>query len=405
VKFRFSLRRLLLAVCGVGVLAALAYAFMPQPVSVDVAMVTRGPLAVTVDEDGKTRIKDRYIISAPLAGNLRRVELHAGDPVTRGEAVVAAIEPQDPGLLDAREIAEREAKVKSAEANLRLAKAEREKAKAALEFTEADLGRVQRLVQSKSASRHEVEEAMLQFRARSEEFRGAAFSEEIAQFELELAQATLLRARPDEANSPGSWDVEIRSPITGRVLRVFQESAAMVAAGTPLLEVGDPADLELEIDVLSRDAVRIRPGAKVIVEDWGGDAPLLGTVRVVEPSGFTKLSALGVEEQRVNVIADLKDPSARRAALGDAYRVEARIVVWESDDALQVPVSALFRHGQAWAVFRVENGRARLQTVEVGRQGAHDAEALQGLNEGDQVIVYPSDKVRDGVAVTTRQES
>jgi HlyD family secretion protein len=342
------------------------------------------------------------VISAPLAGNLRRMELHAGDAVTRGETLVVAIEPQDPDLLDAREIAEREAKVKSAEATLRLAETTREKAKAGLDFAEAELGRIQQLVQSKASSPHELDDAMLLFRTRSEEYRGAAFSEQIAQFELDLARAALLRARPSEENAPDHWDVEIRSPISGRVLRVFQESAAMVAAGTPLIELGDPSDLELEIDVLSRDAVRIRPGAKVRVEDWGGDAPLLGVVRVVEPSGFTKVSALGVEEQRVNVIVDLKEPPTRRTALGDAYRVEARIVVWEGDDVLKVPSSALFRHGQQWAVFRLIKWRASLQTVEIGRQGSLEAEVLHGLREGDQVIIYPSDKVRDGAAVVVR---
>jgi HlyD family secretion protein len=399
VKFRFSLQRLFLVVCGLAVVAALAYAFMPQPIAVDVAMVSRGPLQVTVEEDGKTRIKERYVISAPLAGNMRRIELREGDMVSRGETLVATIEPHDPDLLDAREVAEREAKVKSAEAALRLEESTREKAEAALNFAEAELGRIQRAHQSKAASRSELDDANLLYRTRAEEYRGAAFSEEIAQFELDLARAALIRTRPSEANAPAAWEVEIRSPIDGQVLRVFQESAAMVTAGTQLLEVGDPADLELEIDVLSQDAVRIRQGAKVIVDDWGGDAPLPGTVRVVEPSGFTKISALGVEEQRVNVIADLNEPRPRRAALGDGYRVEARIVVWEGRDVLKVPASALFRRQGKWAVFRADGRRAVLQDVEIGRQGNLEAEVLRGLQEGDRVIIYPSDKIHDGVAV------
>jgi HlyD family secretion protein len=399
VKFRFSLQRLFLVVCGLAVVAALAYAFMPQPIAVDVATVSRGPLQVTVEEDGKTRIKERYVISAPLAGNMRRIELHEGDAVSRGITLVATIEPHDPDLLDAREIAEREAKVKSAEAALRLAESAREKAKAALDFAEAELGRIQQAYRSNSASRFELDDANLHYRTAAEEYRGAAFSEEIARFELDLARAALIRTRPGDENSPDAWEVEIRSPIDGQVLRVFQESAAMVTAGTQLIEVGDPADLELEIDVLSQDAVRVSPGAKVIVEDWGGEAPLLGTVRVVEPSGFTKISALGVEEQRVNVIADLNEPRTQRAALGDGYRVEARIVVWEGRDVLKVPASALFRRQGAWAVFRVDGRRAVLQSVEIGRQGQLEAEVLDGLYEGDRVIVYPSDKIRNGVAV------
>jgi HlyD family secretion protein len=401
VKFRFSLQRLFLVVCGLAVLAALAYAFMPQPIAVDVAMVSRGPLQVTVEEDGKTRIKERYVISAPLSGNMRRIELHEGDSVARGETLIVTIEPHHPDLLDAREIAEREAKVKSAEAALRLEASAREKAKAALDFAEAELGRVQQAYQRNSASRYELDDANLLYRTGAEEYRGAAVSGEIAQFELDLARAALIRTRPGEENTADTWEVEIRSPIDGRVLRVFQESAAMVTAGTQLVEVGDPADLELEIDVLSQDAVGIRPGAMVIVDDWGGDAPLLGTVRVVEPSGFTKISALGVEEQRVNVIADLNESPTQRAALGDGYRVEARIVVWEGRDVLKVPVSALFRRQGEWAVFRVDGRRAVLQAVEIGRQGNLEAAVLGGLNGGDRVIVYPSDKIRDGGAVVS----
>jgi HlyD family secretion protein len=390
---------LLLVVCGVGVLSALAYAFMPRPLSVDVATVERGHMAVTIDEDGKTRIKERYVIAAPLSGILRRVELHAGDPVVRNETVVAIVEPRDPDLLDAREIAEREAKAKSTEAALRLAQMMREKAKAALDYTESELGRLQPLVQTKAISQQQWENVERIVRICEKEYRGAVFSEEIAQFELELARAALVRTRPGEENAAHMDDVEIRSPIEGRVLRVFHESAAMVTSGEPILEVGDPSDLELEIDVLSQDAVRIPPGAKVLVDDWGGETPLIGTVRVVEPSGFTKISALGVEEQRVNVIVDLDEPSTRRTTLGDAYRVEARIVIWESDTVLKVPASALFRHAQQWAVFRVTNRRASLQFVQVGRQGLLECEVLKGLEEGDHVIIYPSDQVRDGVAV------
>jgi HlyD family secretion protein len=401
VKFRFSLQRLFLVVCGLAVVAALAYAFLPQPIAVDVATVSRGPLQVTVEEDGNTRIKERYVISAPLSGNMRRIELHEGDAVARGETLIVTIEPHDPNLLDAREIAEREAKVKSAEAALRLAASRREKAKAALDFAEAELGRIQQAYQRNSASRYELDDANLHYCTGAEEYRGTAFSEEIAQFELDLARAALIRSRPSDASSPDAWEVEIRSPIDGQVLRVVQESAAMVTAGTQLVEVGDPADLELEIDVLSQDAVRIRPGAKVIVEDWGGDAPLLGTVRVVEPSGFTKISALGVEEQRVNVIADLNEPRTQRDALGDGYRVEARIVVWEGRDVLKVPASALFRRQGEWAVYRLDGRRAVLQTVEIGRQGNLEAEVLGGLDEGDRVIVYPGDKIHDGIAVVS----
>jgi HlyD family secretion protein len=247
-----------------------------------------------------------------------------------------------------------------------------------------------------------LDEAKLLYRTRAEEFKAARFAEEISRFELAQAKAALLRSRPDSEGAAFEWRFEIRAPITGQVLRVFQESAAIVQAGAQLIEVGDAGDLEVEIDVLSSDAVKVTPGDVVLLEHWGGDVPLRGIVRVVEPSAFTKLSALGVEEQRVNVIADFADPADRRGSLGDAYRVDARIIVWQGDNVLQVPTSALFRRGDKWAVFRVENGYAALHEIEVGQRNALEAEVVKGLEAGDRVIVYPGDRIEDGVGVVPR---
>jgi HlyD family secretion protein len=390
------------ALVALGVVALLAYAFWPQPVEVDLAPAVVGPLRVTVDERGKTRVKERYVVSAPLNGQVLRLDLKPGHAVRAGKDVVAVLEPTDPALLDERARAEAEARVKAGKSAVHQAGARLERSRAAHQYALAELERVRRLYSSRSVSRQEYDNAVQQEQTNSQDLRAAEFGVRIAEFELDLAQAALVRTRPRSPGEKGEWRVEIRSPITGRVLRVHQESAAVVTPGAKLLEVGDPTDLEAEIEVLSADAVKIRPGAKVLMEHWGGTRPLEGRVRVVEPSGFLKVSALGVEEQRVYVIADFDDPPARRPQLGDAYRVEARIVVWEGEHVLKVPAGALFRRGDAWAVFVVREGRARLQAVQVGPSNGLETEVRDGLQEGDPVIPHPSDKITDGVAVRTR---
>lgn len=390
------------------VVVGLGYAFWPQPVDVDLAKVERGSLQVTVDEDGKTRIREMYLVSAPLAGRLLRIDMEAGDPVVAGKTLLATIEPPDPNLLDARTIAQAEARVKAAEAALKKMEPITEQARAAQAYAEAELARARKA--GNALSKSELENAEYEYRRTSEEQRSMRIQEEIAQFELEQAQAALLRTRPrdDDAagkaipDGNGDWTFTIYSPINGSVLRVLQESAAVVTAGTPLLELGDPLDLEAEVDVLSRDAVKIHPGARVLLEHWGGEEPLVGRVRLVEPSGFTKISTLGVEEQRVNVIVDFVDPPATRQTLGDGFRVEARIVIDEADDVLKVPTSALFRVGKQSAVFKVVDGVARQEIVKIGRQNGLEAEVLSGLAAGDQVVIHPSDQVEDGVQVRQR---
>jgi HlyD family secretion protein len=395
------LRRLLLAVFGLGALGLIVYAFLPQPVEVDVADVTRGSLRVTVEDDGRTRVKEKYVVSAPLAGQLLRVTLDPGDAVDAGKTVVAALEPTDPALLDPRARAEAEGKVSAAVAAKDRAEAELRRARAEADFARSEVGRIRRLAQTGAASVQEVESAENRERTTAEALRGAQFGVQIAAFELDIARAALKRTRPA---SPGEEveRFEIRSPIGGKVLRVFQESAAVLTPGTRLLELGDPADLEAEIDVLSTEAVKVRPGAKVELVHWGGTEALPGRVRLVEPAAFTKVSALGVEEQRVNVIVDFVGPPEQRRALGDGYRVEARIVIWEQDGLLKIPSGAIFRHDGGWAVYRVEDGRARLRPIEVGQNNGLEVQVLAGLDEGDRVLVHPSDRIKDGVAVAPR---
>jgi HlyD family secretion protein len=411
------------------VVAGLGYAFIPEPADVDLAPVRRGNLRVTVDEDGKTRIREKYVVSAPLVGRLLRINMDPGDAVFAGKTLLATIQPRDPDLLDERTIAQSEAQVRTAEATLRREEPLLKEAEDAQVFAEKELVRGRQAVRGSAISQSELESLELNYRQASEELRSTRISEEIARFELQQAQAALMhsRPRPDEDvnhggkavppdigsgeeqpdgnvvdNGNGSWNFTIISPITGRVLRVFQESAAVVTAGTPLLELGDPLDLEVEVDVLSRDAVKIEPGALVLLEHWGGDRTLEGRVRLVEPQAFTKISTLGVEEQRVNVIIDLNDPPEARKTLGDGFRVEARIVIAEAKNVLIVPTSALFRVGDESALFVVKDGKAHQQLVKIGHQNGLEAEVVEGLQEGDTIVIHPSDQIEDGVAVRQR---
>ena len=400
------MRNLVWILIGCGVLAAVGYALWPKPVLVDLTTVSTGPMQVTVDEEGKTRIKERYKVSAPLSGQLRRIELDPGDPVQAGVTLLAVIEPSDPDLLDARSRAEARARVKAAEAVMQQATPNLERARASLEFAQAEHGRVRTLFEQENATQQQLERAELDVRTKVEEHKAAQFAVQIATFELEQAQAVLLRSEP---NASGTTDgvtesprFDILSPISGCVLHVLEQSAAVVQAGTRLVELGDPADLEVEVDVLSSDGVLIERGSPVVFDHWGGEAPLHGRVRLVEPAAFTKISALGVEEQRVYVVADFDEPPEQRVSLGDGFRVEARIVTWRSDNVLRVPAGALFRHEEKWAVFRLEDGRARLRHVEIGHLNAQEAELLGGLATGDQLVAHPSDKVEDNVRIEQR---
>ncbi len=395
----------LTSVAAIVSVALLYVAFRPQPIDVDLAAVARGALQVTVDEDGKTRIRERYIVSSPLAGRLLRIEMEPGDAVQRGNSLLATIQPRDPALLDARELASAAARVKAQEAALERAQPVLESARVALELAESELGRARQLAREKGISVQALDHAEADYRLRSEEYRAARFSERITEYELELARAALLSTNPESDGEGPIAQFEIHSPINGRVLRVFQESATVVDAGAQLLELGDPADLEIEVDVLSSDAVKIQPVRKVSLEQWGGDGPLEGVVRLVEPSAFTKYSALGVEEQRVNVIVDFVDPPEKRATLGDAFRVEARIVIWSEADVLKIPTSALFRRGDEWAVFVVQGNRARVRAVVVGQQNGLEAQVLAGLESGEQIVLHPSDKLADGSRIAPRADS
>jgi HlyD family secretion protein len=403
-----TIRRIVLALLALGIVAVLAWALRPRPVAVDMAVAARGPMAVTVDEEGVTRIAERYVVSSPLAGRLRRITLDPGDAVVAGETVVAVIEPADPDLLDPRAIAQAEARVRAAQAARQRAGAMLEAARTAYDLAETELARVASARQDGAATERELDRVQAAERTAADALRAAGFEADIAAYELDVARSALLLARgePVDGSAPAAGRLTLASPIDGLVLGVFEESVRVVAAGDPLVEVGDLADLELVVDVLSQDAVAIAPGARIAIDHWGGPGTLEAIVRLVEPSGFTHVSALGIEEQRVNVVADFVTPRQDRLALGDGFRVEASIVVWEAPDALMVPATAPFRHEGGWAVFTVQGdehgGVARLTPVTLGRRNAQAAQVVGGLAEGQRVVRYPGDGLADGVRIVAR---
>jgi HlyD family secretion protein len=385
----------LLAVCLV-IAAILAAALWPESVEVDITRVERGPLQVTIDEEGETRVRERFVVSAPVAGRLQRIELEPGDPVIRGRTVLARLAPAPPTLLDERTRAELTAAMDAARATLGGSRAERARAAATHARAQSSLRRQQELADAGLISRDELETAQTALRAAEEALKAAEFSVARAESDLQTVRA---RLQQPEA---GGRVREILSPIDGVVLKRLRESESVVQVGEPLLEVGNASQLEVVADLLSTDAVRVEPGAKVLFEQWGGRHPLTGRVQRIEPSGFMKVSALGVEEQRVNVIIDFADPATAAKALGDSYRVEVRIVIWEADNTLKVPVGSLFRRGEDWAVYAVADGRARLKTVAVGQRNSSEAE-ISGLAEGEVVVLHPPDTLQDGARVTERQ--
>jgi HlyD family secretion protein len=380
------------------VVGLIVVAWIPNPVEVEVATVARGPLVVTVNEDGRTRVKDRYLVSAPITGNLARLDLEAGDPIEEGQ-VLARLVPLPPPLLDSRTRAEAKARVDAAIAARKQAQAAINRARFQRDFAKQESERALAVVKQGGLARSDADRAVSTYHGSQEDLRSAEFGGRVAEHQLTLAQTALMQLTGKGGEGE---QLDIISPVAGQVLKVFQESEGVAPGGTAIVEVGDPAALEVVVDVLSQDATRIPAGAKTTIERWGGKSSLLGHVRVVEPSAFTKLSALGVEEQRVNVIIDMDDDRELWSSLGDGYRVEARISVWEGEDVLKVPASAVFRSEEAWAAFVVEDGTAVVRTVELGETNGLETEVLSGLDEGDAVIAYPSDSVRDGVSVKAR---
>lgn len=409
------LRRLFTWVLGLSLLGLIGYGLRPRPVEVEFGVVSRGPLTVHVVEEGKTRIRNRYIVSAPVAGQMRRVPLKNGDLVKAGETIIARIDPAISPLLDPRAKAEAEARLQGTDAGKLKAAQSLEMAHTAEKFAQQNWERTKKLIQTKSISDTDSDNAERDFEMRARETRAAEFALKIAEYELAQAKAALMQFESSDGVPPSSsvndgkmpslpTVIEVRSPVSGFVLRVMQESATIVTPGVQILEVGDKSDIEIEAEILSRDAVAIKPGASVSIEQWGGEKPLDGRVRLVEPAAFTKISALGVEEQRVIVLSDLLNPPPEAQKLGDRYRVEVRVAVWHGDDLLLVPAGALFREGSEWKTFVFEEGIARKKSLEAGHTDGRMTEVLQGLEPGTQVLLHPPDTVKDGAPVQKRAQ-
>lgn len=391
-------RKIAFLVVAAAVAALVVLGLIPKPAEVEIISISRAPMQVAVVEEGKTRVMDRFVVSAPVNGFMRRIGLKAGSRIKKGD-IVAELEPLMSDALDPRSRAGAEARVNAARAALKAAEERAAAAAAEEERARVEHERIKRLFVSGYVSRNELDVAAAEAQRLEAELRSALFGVEVAGFELKEARAALKHS----VNAAGAQSTLIvLSPVSGFVLKINGESERVVRAGEALMEVGDPSALEVITDVLSDDAVRIGPGTRVVFNRWGGDTPLEGLVRTVEPFGFTKVSALGIEEQRVLVVSDITTPPSGRERLGDGYRVETRFILWESDNVLQVPTSALFRQGDGWAAFVVQGEIAVIKPVELSHRNGLSAEVISGLKEGDKVITHPDDSVSDGVKVKIR---
>jgi HlyD family secretion protein len=398
----WTTRTIALSLFGAALIGGLGYvAFREDPVPVDMVSVERGPLVVTIDADGRTRIRDVYEVASPIAGTARRAPVAVGDAVVADETVVARVEPGSPALLDARSRAQAEATVAEARAALDVARSEVMRLEEEEAFARLQFDRTRTLMERGVSTVTQMETAAQALAVAEAAVAAGRSRVAMSEGSLERAEATL--ARPEGADAEDTdCCVVLRAPSDGVVLSIATISEHPVQAGAPLLSVGDPTDLEIVADLLSSDAVRIGPGTRAIVERWGGPEPLDAVLTRIEPAAETRVSALGIEEQRVDAIFAIETPPEARAGLGHGFAVFLRIVDWESDDTLLVPIGALFRRDRDWAVFAVEDGVARERIVTVGQRGARVAEILDGLTEGDRIVTHPSDAVADGVAVVDR---
>lgn len=395
------LRRGMMAIVALGIVGLIAWGFAPRPQGVDVREVARAPLSVTVTEEGKTRVIDRYVVSAPIDGYARRIELEVGDVVTAGQELVH-LDPMRSRALDPRSQAEAEAGVSSAQAALNASNEAVSAATAEADRARNEYERLRQLAAQGLVSQNELDAARASWRSTEARQRSAEFNVEVARGQLEVARAALDYAAASPTADHPHQSVTVTAPVDGRVLKVIRESEGAVAQGQELMELGDSSALEVEVELLSQDAVKLRPGMPVRLLRWGGESTLEAAVRRIEPTGFTKVSALGVEEQRVLVICDIVSPVDEWHALGDGYRVEAEFVIWEQEDVLQFPSSALFRQGEGWNVFAVRDGRAVVTPVSLGARSGLAAQVIEGVEPGDLVIIYPGDKVQNNARVEPR---
>jgi HlyD family secretion protein len=394
--------RILIGSIIIIILIAIFFSVRTPPIEVDTAEAIEAPLLVTIDDEGETRVRDMFVVAAPINGHLLRVDLEAGDQVVAGQTVVARMMPAQPDFQNPRSEAEIQARIRGLKANVQSSAARISQARADRALAAANFERTDAIFKRGFATKTAHDAARAARDSSAAQVTEALQAQESAQFELNAARASLMG--PSISNMRGNA-LDITSPESGSVLRVTQESETLLTAGSIIMELGDPLDIEIVTDLLSRDAVKIKPGSDVLIDNWGGDQPLKGKVQRIEPFGFTKISALGVEEQRVNVIIDFVDPQTAHARLGHGYRVIVRLVEWSGEKILQVPISALFRDSGIWSVFEMDAGKARLVPVKVGRMNDEHAQILEGLEAGASVILHPSEKIDDGTKVSLRDET
>jgi HlyD family secretion protein len=396
------MKRILGAIVLGLVIAGLVWFAWPQAIPVDLATVSKGPMEVTVDDEGKTRVRDIYTVSAPLAGMVLRVPGRVGDQVAANETVVAVMQPMAPSFHDIRSHEELRAALAAADAAITLAEHEVHRIEKVLEFSRSDLQRAEALARTNTIAVKALEKAKIDV-----ETNEAALASARAQLEVRRSERASAAARLTGPLAAGAGPtdpaccMQIRAPVTGRILRIIQESEGVVQAGTPLIDIGNPTDLEVVADLLSTDAVLVAAGAPVLIDGWGG-SEIRGRVARIDPVGFVKISALGIEEQRVRTTIDFVDPPETWSRLGHDYRVIVHIPVWSASEATTVPVAALFRKGDNWAVFAVADGRAHLAPVQIGQRNNRVAEVISGLSVGDRVVLHPSDRIQDGVSISER---
>lgn len=400
IKFR---RLILWLIAAILLVVGLYYTFREQAHFVDIGYVNIGSLEISIAEEGETQVRDIYELSSPLMGRVLRLEVEAGDTVAAAETIVAKIEPSDPSFLDIRSEEEAMAAVKASEALLILAKAQLNEAESEQEFAFSELERAQRLVDRKLVSQRELDQAKKNYKTKSASVKTSLASIKARESELAQAKARLVTPLDTQDSNKECKCLSIFAPITGKILRVLHESEGIIKPGDVLVEIGDTGDLEIVVDFLSIDAVRIKPGQKVKIEQWGGESNLNGIVQKVEPFGYTKVSSLGIEEQRVDVIIDFVDPEREWESLGHGYQVEARVILWEENNVLKLPITSLFRENSEWSVFVVKDGRAILKKVKIGKRNAFEAQVLNGVENGEKVILHPSNQIENGVLITERK--
>jgi HlyD family secretion protein len=401
-----TLKLMIKILLGLVAIGLLVYAFVPEPVKVDLHTVEQGDFSITLDGEGKTRIHDIYTVSAPVEGRVTRIDSEPGDYVTAGESIIANMYPANPQFLDKRSETQAKADVEGARAALALANARVKQVQAQLDFDQSELKRNQALFNKNSISKSSLERAELGLKTRMAELETAQSNQKVMQANLDAAKVRLMQPESLQVGAADRLEdachICIYSPVNGQVLRILHKSESIIGVGTALIEIGNPDDLEIIIDMLSTNAVQVEVGDKALIKRWGGDEDINAVVRMVEPSGFTKISALGVEEQRVNVLLNFTDTNEKWKSLGDAFRVEAAIIIDQVEDVINVPLSALFRHNEIWSVFKVIDGEAVLQSVEVMRRNERSVEITKGLKVGDEVIIHPANSIENGVSVEAR---